>query len=157
MTNPSSLLLRLGDKCGALGAIVSTMGCAMCFPAMASLGAAIGLGFLSRWEGLFVNTLLPLFAWIALIANVLGGFSHRQWHRSLAGSIGSVIVLLSLYPWWTYGWSTWTLYGGLALMLIVALWDLVSPAHRRCAAGDCEVPVKHGEEVSLDRTTPAKK
>lgn len=152
MTNPFSLLLRLGDKSGALGAIVSTMGCAMCFPAMASIGAAIGLGFLSRWEGLFVNTLLPLFAWIALIANALGWFSHRQWHRSLAGSVGPVIVLLSLYPWWTYGWSTWTLYGGLALMLIVAVWDLVTPAHRRCAPDGCEVPVKHGGKVSMDRT-----
>jgi len=144
MTNPFSLLLRLGDKSGAVGAIVSTMGCAMCFPAFASLGAAIGLGFLSRWEGLFVNTLLPLFAWIALIANAPGGFSHRQWQRSLAGSIGPVIVLLSLYPWWSYGWSTWTLYSGLALMLTVAVWDLASPAHRRCAADVCEVPVKHG-------------
>jgi mercuric ion transport protein len=144
MTNPFSLLLRLGDKSGALGAIVSTMGCAMCFPAMASIGAALGLGFLSRWEGLFVNTLLPLFVWIALIANALGWFSHRQWRRSLAGIIGPVIVLLSLYPWWTYGWSTWTLYGGLALMLVVAIWDLASPVHRRCEPDGCEVPVNHG-------------
>ena len=152
MINPFSLLIRLGDKAGALGAIVSTMGCAMCFPAMASIGAAIGLGFLSRWEGLFVNTLLPLFAWIALGVNALGWFSHRQWHRSLAGIVGPVIVLLSLYPWFKYGWSTWTLYGGLALMLAVAVWDLVTPAHRRCAPDGCEVPVKHGRKISLDRT-----
>jgi len=152
MTDPFSLLIRLGDKSGALGALVSTMGCAACFPAMASIGAAIGLGFLSRWEGLFVNTLLPLFAWIALGANALGWFSHRQWHRSLAGVIGPAIVLLSLYPWFKYGWSTWTLYGGLALMLTVAVWDLVSPAHRRCGPDSCEVPVKHDGKVSLDRT-----
>lgn len=74
-----SWLARIGDKSGALGAIVSTMGCAMCFPALASIGAALGLGFLSQWEGLFVNTLLPLFAWIALGANALGWLSHRQW------------------------------------------------------------------------------
>jgi hypothetical protein len=29
------------------------MGCAACFPAIASLGAAIGLGFLGKYEGLF--------------------------------------------------------------------------------------------------------
>jgi len=133
-------LARLGDKSGALGAIVSTMGCAMCFPALASIGAALGLGFLSQWEGLFLNTLLPLFAWIALGANALGWLSHRQWHRSLAGMIGPAIVLLSLYPWFQYGWSTWTLYGGLALMLGVAIWDLVSPAHRRCGPDSCELP-----------------
>ena len=54
----------------------------MCFPAIASLGAAIGMGFLSQWEGVFINTLLPLFAVLALAMNILGWFSHRQWHRS---------------------------------------------------------------------------
>jgi len=50
---PDSLrwITRIGDKATALGAVMSAMGCAMCFPAIASLGAALGLGFLSRWEG----------------------------------------------------------------------------------------------------------
>jgi mercuric ion transport protein len=43
------LITRIGDKVGSLGALVSAMGCAMCFPAIASLGAAVGLGFLSQW------------------------------------------------------------------------------------------------------------
>lgn len=138
MQSLMQILTRLGDKTGALGALVSTMGCAMCFPALASIAAALGLGFLAQWEGLFVNTLLPLFAWVALGANVLGWFSHRQWHRSVAGIIGPAVVLLSIYPWFQYEWSTWTLYGGLALMLGVAIWDLVSPAHRRCADSACD-------------------
>jgi len=133
-----NLVTRIGDKSGAIGALISTMGCAMCFPALASIGAALGLGFLAHWEGLFVNTLLPLFAGIALAANALGWFSHRQWRRSLLGTIGPSIVLASLYPWFAYAWSTWTLYAGLAMMLVVALWDLLSPAHRRCATDGCE-------------------
>lgn len=142
MKNFLLFFTRAGDKAGAIGTLVSTMGCAMCFPALASIGAALGLGFLAQWEGLFVNTLLPLFAGIALVANVLGWFSHRQWRRSAAGVIGPSVVLLSLYPWFEYGWSTWTLYGGLVLMLLVAIWDLLSPAHRHCAAGVCEAPEK---------------
>lgn len=134
-----TLIPRLADKASALGALVSTMACGMCFPALASIGAALGLGFLAQWEGLFINTLLPLFAWIALGANALGWLSHRQWRRSAAGIVGPSIVLLSLYPWFEYGWSTWTLYAGLALMLAVAVWDLVSPAHRRCGPESCEV------------------
>lgn len=105
-----NMLLRIADKAGSLGAVVATMGCAMCFPAIAGLGAAIGLGFLARWEWLFVNTLLPLFAWVVLIANVLAWFNHRQ--------------LLSLYPWFRYGWSTYVTYA-------VSLWDLFWPANRR--------------------------
>ena len=49
------LFAQIGDKFGTVGA---TMGCAMCFPALASIGA-VGLGFLAQWEGLFITTLLP--------------------------------------------------------------------------------------------------
>ena len=78
-------ITRIGDKTGSVGALISAMGCAMCFPAIASLGAAVGLGFLSQWEGVFINTLLPVFASLALVINALGWFNHRQWHRSLLG------------------------------------------------------------------------
>jgi len=50
-----SLLSQIGDKFGTVGAIHATMGCAMCFPALASIGAALGLGFLSQWKGLFIK------------------------------------------------------------------------------------------------------
>lgn len=50
----------------------------MCFPAIASRGDAAGVGVLSVWKGLFVSTLLPLFAWIALILRGLAWLSHRQ-------------------------------------------------------------------------------
>jgi len=135
-------ITRLGDKTGAIGAVISTMGCAMCFPAIASLGGVLGMGFLAQWEGLFVNTLLPVFAWIALIANALGWFSHRQWHRSLLGMAGPILLLLSLYPWFQYAWSTWVTYGALILMVAVAIWDMVSPANRHCGPDSCEIPAE---------------
>jgi len=133
------LLTRFGDKISSLGALVSAMGCAMCFPAIASLGAAVGLGFLSQWEGLFVNTLLPLFAWIALILNGLGWFSHRQWPRSTLGVVGPILLLLSLYPFFQYGWSAYVTYSALGLMVAVSLWDIFSPASKRCDEESCAV------------------
>jgi mercuric ion transport protein len=137
MTDLLNLLTRIGDKAGSLGALVSAMGCAMCFPAIASLGAAVGLGFLSQWEGLFINTLLPLFAWVALVVNGLGWFSHKQWHRSLLGMAGPVLLLLSLYPWFQYGWSTDVTYSALGLMVAVSLWDIFSPANKHCDDETC--------------------
>lgn len=130
-------LTRWADKSGVLGSIVSTMGCAMCFPALASIGAAIGLGFLSQWESVFVHILLPLFAVIALLANALGWLSHRQWHRSAAGVTGPILVLIGRYTF-----ISAILYLGLALMLGVAIWDLISPAHRRCGPDACELPAR---------------
>lgn len=142
MTRLIQWIARIGDKAGALGAVVSAMGCAMCFPALASLGAALGLGFLSQWEGLFINRLLPIFAWLALVINALGWFAHRQWHRSLLGMVGPALLLLSLYPWFKYSWSTEVTYAALGLMVAVSLWDLFSPASRRCDPEHCEVPAK---------------
>lgn len=66
------LIARIADKTGALGSVVSAMGCAACFPALASFGAAFGLGFLNQYEGLFISRLLPLFAVLAFVANALG-------------------------------------------------------------------------------------
>ncbi len=139
MNSIINLFSRIGDKVGSLGVLVAAMGCSMCFPAIASLGAAVGLGFLSQWEGLFINTLLPLFAWLALVINALGWFSHHQWFRTLLGITGPVILLLSLYPWFQYGWSSYATYGGIGLMLLVSIWDLVSPANRHCDDDNCSI------------------
>jgi mercuric ion transport protein len=133
-------MARIADKAGALGSVVSAMGCAACFPAIASLGAAVGLGFLSEYEGLFITKLLPLFAAIALVANGLGWFSHRQWHRTLLGMVGPAMVLAAMVLFFGQWWTARLLYSGLAAMVGVSIWDLVSPAHRRCGPASCELP-----------------
>ena len=131
-------MTRMADKTGALGSIVSAASCPACFPAIASLGAAAGLGFLSEFEGLFLTILLPLFAAVALFANAAGWFSHRQWHRSLIGMIGPAIVLVALLLFFGQWRTAWLLYVGLGSMVGVSLWDLMSPATRRCGGDGCE-------------------
>lgn len=117
---------RLGDKVGFGAILVAGMGCAVCFPALAGLGAAIGLGFLSQYEGVLVGTLIPLFASIVLLINALGWFIHRQWHRSVLGIIGPVLILLGAGTM-----SEGFFYPGLAVMLLVSLWDLVAAQLRK--------------------------
>lgn len=115
------------DKAGVFGSIVAAMGCASCFPALGSLGAALGMGFLAQYEGIFINTLLPVFAAIAFCTNLIAFISHKVWYRTLFGIAGPTMVLLTMYPLWAYNWSTYLLYAGLVLMLVVALWDIFSP------------------------------
>lgn len=138
------MIARIADKAGALGTVVSAMGCAACFPALASLGAAIGLGFLQQYEGLFISRLLPLFAVLALLANALGWLRHRQWHRSLLGMIGPAMVITGAVWWLGTAWMRPLVYTGIALMVGVSIWDLVSPANRRCGPDGCELPAKRG-------------
>lgn len=136
------LLTRITDKAGVLGSVVSAMGCATCFPALASLGSAIGLGFLQEYEGLFISKLLPLFASFAVLTNALGWLRHRQWHRSLLGMVGPAIVFAGTFWFLGNWWTAELVYAGLALMIGVSIWDLISPANHRCATNSCERPVK---------------
>jgi len=120
-------LTGLTEKAGSIGSLISAMGCASCFPFLASLGASLGLGFLSAFEGLFINTLLPLFAIIVLASNVFAWLSHRRLTRLAWGILGPSMVLATLYLFWTDDWSTYMFYAGLTLMLVVSVWNIVSP------------------------------
>jgi len=136
MTRDDSLT-RGADKVGVIGAIIAAMGCAACFPALASLGAAIGLGFLSQFEGVFIRYLLPLFALIALLANLVSGMRHKQWLRTALGLIGPLLVMAAALFMVLYGWPTaWLLYPGLVLMVAVSIWDLVAPPRKVCDVPD---------------------
>ena len=128
------------EKLGSVGTIVAAMGCAACFPALASLGAAIGLGFLSAFEGVFINKLLPLFAIIVLVSNIFAWASHQQHIRLVCGLLGPSMVLATLYLFWTDNWSTYMFYLGLALMLIVSIWNIVSPPQKICNLPKVERP-----------------
>ncbi len=125
-------IFRLGDKFGSIGVIMAALGCSACFPALGALGAAIGLGFLSSFEGLFVNTLLPVFASLALVVNTVGWYLHRNMIRGLLALIGPASILLTLYPLWKYSWSTYLFYAGLVLMFSVSLFDIVKPVKEGC-------------------------
>lgn len=118
---------------GSIGAVVATMGCSACFPLLASFGSTVGLGFLSRYEGLFISKLLPIFASIALIAALFSWFSHRNHLRGLLSVAGPALLLLLLLVFWTESWRTNAFYFALALMMLVSIWDLLSPPHKVCA------------------------
>ena len=143
-TTVFDLFSRLSEKAGSLGAIVSAMGCASCFPAIASLGASVGLGFLGQFEGLFINTLLPIFAVVALVANLLTAWSHRRIGRALFGIAGPSMVLATLYLFWTDNWSTYMFYVGLIFMLVASIWDIVSPRRKACATPRRQAAAQHG-------------
>ena len=120
------------DKLGVGGAIIAALSCSACFPALGALAAALGLGFLSQLEGLAINTLLPLFAVIALTVNCYGWIQHRNHWRGMLSVLGPVAILATLYPLWQFGWSTYLFYAALILMLTVSVTDLLWPAKQEC-------------------------
>jgi len=125
---------RLLDKTGVIGALVASMGCAACFPALGALASALGLGFLAQFEGVIINTLLPVFALVALGGSVFSFLIYKRWGRLVAGVAGPTMVLLTLYPLWSYGWSTYLFYMGLLVMMFAAIWDIALPSRRACSS-----------------------
>lgn len=118
---------RAFDRTGSLGALVTALSCAGCFPALGSLGAALGMGFLSSYEGFLFRRLLPAFALLALAANAYGWYRHRAHGRGALSVLGPLVVLAALFPLWRYDWSINLFYVGLALMLAVSALDVFRP------------------------------
>lgn len=118
------------DKAGSFGTLFAAMSCAGCFPALGSLGAALGLGFLSSYEGFLFRKLIPALAVLALVANCIGWYRHRAVSRGLLSIAGPVAVLAALFAFWHYDWSIHVFYAGLGLMLVVSLVDIFRPAKR---------------------------
>lgn len=122
---PQGLVTSIASGGGTIGAIFAAMSCVACFPALASLASALGLGFLGQFEGSSIRYVLPLFALVGLAANVIGGLRRRGWVRMVLGIVGPLLVLAAALLMATYGMPTeWLLYPGLVLMIFVAIWDL---------------------------------
>lgn len=136
------LMTRIADKTGALGSVVSAMGCAALLSSPRQLRRSHRAGLLEPVRGTVHQPPAAAVCRAGLLANALGWFSHRQWLRSLLGMIGPAIVFAAtvwlLGNWWTAN----LMYVGLALMIGVSIWDFVSPAHRRCGPDGCELPAK---------------
>lgn len=126
------LIVRILDKVGVGAIFVAALSCAACFPALGSLAATLGLGFLSQLEGVMLNKLLPLFAVLALQINGYAWYRHRIHWRGFLSAFGPLAILATLYPLWQYGWSTYLFYAALILMLILSVIDFVWPAQPHC-------------------------
>src|SRR5574338_141727 len=118
---------RILDKTSSLGSLVAAMSCAGCFPALGSLGAAVGLGFLGQYEGFLFRKLLPGLAVLALVVNAWAWYRHRQLARGLLSVVGPIAVLAALLVVWSQGWSIYLFYAGIALMLFMSVLDLLRP------------------------------
>src|SRR5579864_8881673 len=110
-SSPVRPLGRVADKAGVVGVLIAAASCANCFPALTSLGAAAGIGFLNQYEGLIIRILLPLFAVLALVANGWGALQHRRWTRTVSGLLGPLLVLTAVYVMRaTHQRTGWLLY-----------------------------------------------
>lgn len=126
-------LFRILDKAGSAGILASAFGCVACFPALATISSALGLGILSGYEVIAVTILLPAFAALALIVNSAAWYKHRRHLRGFVSVVGPAVALSMLFPRWFYIWNTSVFYAAVVLMLSVSIYDLLNPINpKKC-------------------------
>jgi mercuric ion transport protein len=118
--------LRL-DKIGTVSIWIGALSCPACFPALISLVSLLGLGFLSVFESLAINLLLPLFAVISLLSNLHSWSGYKNNFIGAFIVLSPILVLLILYPLWEYSWSAYLFYGAISLMSLILILDVSRP------------------------------
>jgi mercuric ion transport protein len=125
------MFAKLIEKLGSGGVVFAALSCTACFPALGGIASALGLGFLSHFEGIAINILMPTFAVIGLLGGAFSWFTTQSPTRGLLSVIGPLAILLTLYPFWQYDWSSYLFYAGVSLMIIMSILEIFIPT-RRC-------------------------
>jgi len=115
-----------------LGVLIAASSCGFCFPALGALGASLGLGIFSQFEGAFINYLLPIFAGISLLIAIISWIQYPKNIRLALAMVGPIIVLATLYLFWSYSWRNILFYSGLIIMVVIAISNLVWPPVQSC-------------------------
>jgi len=122
------------EKTGVVSTIFASMSCGFCFPFLASLGASMGIGFLSEFEAFFITTLIPILAWFIIAMQIYAWYKHRKNIYLFFGLIGPVTILILKYFFWVAEYRTEIYYLALASMLIYSVFTLFKPPVKSCCA-----------------------
>jgi mercuric ion transport protein len=119
------------EKSGTTGAIIAALACPICFPKLALIGAALGLGVFAPYEG-FIAIAVQIFFVLALIGQTIAYRKHHNAWILIASILTTVLMFLGYYviP------SSILLQTSLAGLLAVSIWQAVEMKRcARCATG----------------------
>jgi len=121
-----SLWERFAAKFGTVGAVLAAAACPVCFPKIAFVGAAFGLGALAPFEGYFALGVQVLFV-LALTGHVVAYGRHRnRWLLALA-----VAATVGLFAGFYAAASSVLLQLSVAGLVAASVW--LALELRRCA------------------------
>ena len=125
------------EKFGTTGAVVAALACPICFPKLALVGAAVGLGAFSPFERYTAYAVQALFA-LAFIGQVMAYRQHRNlWLLGFAG-----LVTTTLFTGYYLVRSATLLEVALVGLVAASVWHVIeSQRCAKCAPADSEKPV----------------
>lgn len=126
----SSRALSALDKFGAVGALLAAAAAPCCFPLLAALGAALGLGALQAWRG-YMDYAIQVFV---LISAVGSAFAFRQHRRAWPLGIGLMSAAMVFFAFYA-SYHVEFIYAGLFGLAVSAVWNIVA---KRQASSCCQ-------------------
>ena len=127
------------EKTGTVGAVIGALACPICFPKVALIGAAVGLGALAPFEGYIAMGVQALFI-LAFVGQMLAYPRHRnRWLLTLS-ALTTALMLVSYYAFS----SSLLLQISLALLVAASVWLVMET--RKCAR--CEATAPEGRADS---------
>lgn len=116
------------ERSGTIGALVAAILCPVCFPKLALVGAALGLGVLAPYEGWFAAA-AQAFLVVALIGHAIAFRRHRDRRVLALAAAGVGLVLGSLWLYYVEA----LVYSGLAALVAATIWS----ASAMCQCASC--------------------
>jgi mercuric ion transport protein len=113
------------EKFGTIGALLAAA-CPACFPMLAVVGTALGLGILSPFEG-WVFVVFQIFVAAAVFGTVFSFVRHHRVFSFIIGLTGPALIFFALYV----RFSQALLYLGLFGLAAASALNYV--ANRQCA------------------------
>lgn len=129
-------LLAVLDRVGSVGALASAIAAPCCFPIFATVGTAVGLGILGRFEGPVLYAFQG-FVLLSLIGFIAAFRSQRRIVPLVIGFASAFSIFYALH----FTFSTVALYSGLAGLLAATVWNYLmsSPVSSRLS----DSPILH--------------
>jgi mercuric ion transport protein len=116
----------LVEKFGTVGAIIAAAACPICFPKIALVGAAVGLGVFAPYEGYIAVAVQVLFV-LAFIGQALTYPRHKNlWLLILSGATTALVFI----AYYVLG-STLALEIALVGLAVSSVWQMIEL--KRCA------------------------
>jgi len=114
------------EEIATVGALLAAAACPACFPMLAVVGTALGLGIFRPFEG-WVFIVFQTLVVLASVRTVLSFLRHRRLIPLIVGLSGPLLVFFALYFWF----NQFLLYLGLFGLIVASVLNFLG--NRQCA------------------------
>lgn len=109
------------DKFGAVCALLAAAAAPCCFPLLAAVGAALGLGALQSWRG-YMDYAIQGFVLLSVVGSAFAFRQHRQAWPLGVGLMSAALAFFAFYV----SYHVALIYTGLTGLAVASIWNVIA-------------------------------